>query len=218
MESFANRPSITNPMLWLDLETTGSNPNADCIIEIGCILTTHDLQGRPGVSAPEGAAIPSAEFTSIVKPSEAGLGRLMQNKVVREMHQKNGLLDEIVDASDEFSQDKVTKRLLSWLDHSLAPWYQLDMSAGRTVVIAGSGVGHFDMAFLRRYMPQLMQRAKYWPIDIGTIRRAYDMWDWGTTISVENDNKTHRALDDARCHLREARAFKAHWNAQSSKS
>ena len=31
-------------------------------------------------------------------------------------------------------------------------------------------------------------------------------------MSSANDGKTHRAMDDIRCHLEEARAFKAHWN------
>ena len=32
--------------------------------------------------------------------------------------------------------------------------------------------------------------------------------------STENDNKTHRALDDVHCHVAEARAFAAFWKSK----
>ena len=187
--TFEDRPKLEDKWLWLDLETTGSDEANDCIIEVGCVLTTHDL-------------IELGEFTSIVKPEALGLGRMLQNPIVRAMHEKNGLLSDVLEATDSDLPHKVTQRLLEWL-----------VVAGgeqSKVALAGSGVGHFDIRFIRRYMPQLAKFLRYWVIDIGSIRRADDMWV-GTTISVENDNKTHRALDDVYCHLAEARAFAAFW-------
>jgi oligoribonuclease len=188
-KGFQNRPKLTDRLLWTDLETTGSNVDKDCIIEIGCILTTHDL-------------IPLGEFTAIVKPDPCGLGRLLQNSVVRAMHEKNGLLADILESTDDDRQHHVTARMISWLT-------DLGTEKGG-IALAGSGVGHFDSQFVRRYMPQLAEHLRYWVIDIGTIRRAHDMWV-GTTVSTANDRKTHRALDDIRCHLEEAQAFRDMW-------
>jgi oligoribonuclease len=196
MSNFADRKPLRNHLLWTDLECTGSDEEDDEIIEIGCVLTDFTLDELDS-------------WTSVVKPSAAALGRMMQNDVVREMHEKNGLLDDVLRQKNPRIHE-VTRQLLTWLDN----WG----IANGDLVIAGSGVGHFDMRFLRKYMPQLVPgKCKYWCIDIGVVRRAWDMWV-GTDVSAANDRKTHRALDDAYCHLDEARAFRDLWNQQASNS
>lgn len=182
-------------LLWIDLETTGSDVDKDCIIEIGAILTTTDLEVL-------------GEWQCVVRPSAEGLGRLVQSPVVREMHERNDLLRTLFDGGNfVWSQHAATKGLLKWLG-------DLGAKEGRTV-LAGSGVGHFDRRFIARYMPQLDRFLRYWCIDIGVVRRAHEMWV-GTEVSTANDGKTHRALDDIRCHLDEARAFKALWASHAA--
>lgn len=180
-------------LLWLDLETTGSDETKDCIIEIGCVLTTADLE-------------PVAEFTSVVQPNAEGLGRMMLNPIVRDMHKANGLLDAVLCINGEEEVPPVhhvTGALLRWLDDNGAKQGKL--------VLAGSGVGHFDRRFIARFMPQLDRFMRYWCIDIGVIRRAHEMWVGEGPLCHFNDGKTHRALDDARSHLAEAQAFRNHW-------
>lgn len=180
-------------LLWLDLETTGSEVEHDCIIEIGCVLTTTNLTEI-------------AEWSSVVTPSPLGLGRLMQNAYVRNMHETNGLLGEILaDDATEIRPHDAAKSLMAWLAANNA-------GQGRTV-LAGSGVGHFDRRFIARYLPQLDKHLRYWCIDIGVVRRAHEMWSGAPQPSSANDAKTHRALDDARCHLAEARAFALLWES-----
>lgn len=177
-------------LLWVDLESSGSDETKDCIIEVGAILTSTGL----GVLG---------EFQSNVEPTAEGLGRLMQNPVVRAMHESNGLLAELLGPMPTPKAHEVAKRMLEWLAHH-------DAKQGH-VVLAGSGVGHFDRRFIARYLPQIDRFCRYWCIDVGVIRRAHEMWV-GTEVSRANEGKTHRALDDIRCHLEEARAFKALWN------
>lgn len=183
---------MSDTLLWLDLETTGSDESKDSIIEVGCILTTHDL-------------MPLGEFTAVVAPEAEGYGRMMLNATVRKMHDGNGLLWELSEGHGRRPHE-VTKDLLAWLVGCGA-------KEGHTV-LAGSGVGHFDRRFIARFMPQLDPFLRYWVIDIGVIRRAHEMWV-GTTVSSANDGKTHRALDDIRCHLAEAQAFRDLWQASS---
>jgi oligoribonuclease len=186
-------PECQDCLLWLDLETTGSDVAHDSIIEVGCILTTTDL-------------VVFGEFQAVVVPEAEGYGRLMLNDFVRGMHTNNGLLEDLTAGLGK-KPHEVTKDLLAWLR-------SLGASEGRTV-LAGSGVGHFDRKFIDRYMPQLSRFLRYWCIDVGVVRRAHEMWV-GTVVSTANDGKTHRALDDVRCHLAEAQAFRDLWADDSS--
>jgi oligoribonuclease len=177
-----------NWLLWLDLETSGSDVDKDCIIEVGCVLTTWDLEEM-------------GEFQSLVAPTPEGLGRMMMNDVVRNMHEKNGLLQELLDtgAAKLAPIHKVTSFLLEWLKVHGIP--------EKSLILAGAGVGHFDKRFIDKYMPQLSNYMKYWVIDISVARRAYELWT-GKRILEEEEDKAHRALDDVRYCLKEARAFK----------
>lgn len=185
-----SRPPIRDHILWMDLETTGSDEANDCIIEVGAIVTTYDLQER-------------SCFTEIVKPFPLGLGRLLQNDVVREMHTTNGLLEDVLRASDAQRPHLTEQRLLSWLDG-------LGLSHGG-LVLGGSGVGHFDRRFIRKFWPTLNGRLRYWVVDVGVLRRTYEMWV-GPDPFRHNAGKTHRAIDDIRCHVEEARSFASLWS------
>lgn len=180
-----------DPLLWLDLETTGSDESVDEIIEVACIVTTTDLVG-------------DKTFSHVVRPSSAGLGRIYDNDIVYYMHRNSGLLD---DCRNAHSLNVIEANLTDWL---------ATVSTSNKFTLAGSGVGHFDMRFVRKHMPNLARRLNYPVIDVGVIRRAYRMWT-GETISTANDSKTHRALDDIRCHLEEARAYQAHWQKQKDR-
>lgn len=184
---------ITDPMVWLDLETTGSDEDEDEIIEIGCVLTSHDL-------------VEMDTYTQVVRPSKEAIRRLNNVDVVRKMHEANGLLTEIHQYYDELAGPaEVEADVIAWLtSHGCQP---------RKTILAGSGVGHFDRRFLRRHMPELDAFFRYWCIDIGSIRRAHRMWVGPTgNISSQNDNKNHRALFDAQCHLAEAQDYAKFWN------
>lgn len=177
-------------LLWLDLETTDTDETRDGICEVGAVLTDQNL-------------VEWASFQSLCHPGDEGFGRLLGNPVVRAMHAKSGLLDELLLAPADLPKPhEVARSLLAWAtDHGA--------EASRTV-LCGSGVCHFDRRFLRRWMPQVEQFFRYWPIDVGVIRRTHHMWT-GTGSPSHNELKTHRALDDARCHLAEARAFRDLW-------
>lgn len=183
-----------NHMLWLDLETTGSSAEADDIIEVGAILTTADLEVVD-------------DFEELVRPSDAALGRMMRNAVVREMHEANGLL------ADVLRDDALEARPAGFVGFEMTEWLKGNGAKEGKVVLAGSGVGHFDRKFIDRQMPKLSKYLRYWCIDIGVIRRASEMWGGPRPEVNHNDAKTHRALQDAYCHLEEARAYRALWAA-----
>lgn len=181
-------------LLWLDLETTGTDETKDSIIEVGVVATTADL-------------VQLGEWTEVVHPTDQGLGRLLRTPPVRAMHEANGLLDLLLQEGDRHHTIGAVDFLLAgWLAemahvHGVSRW-----------VLAGSGVGHFDRRFIKAQMPKLDRVLAHWCIDVGVVRRAYAMWTDTVEIQPQQvPSKTHRALDDARFHLEEARMWRRMW-------
>ena len=182
-------------LLFTDLETTGLDPTRDDIIEAGLILTTTDLTVI-------------AELQQLVRPSRQAVRRLLADDTLLRMHGTNGLLTALGvhdgREPDTYPADVVPvadaeQRVLDLLhDREIRPGQ---------VHIAGSGVAAFDKPFLAGHMPRLHAHLHYAPIDVGVLRRTWQMWT-GADLVTANQDKTHRALDDARCHLAEATAFR----------
>ena len=182
-------------LLFTDLETTGLDPRLDGIIEAGFILTTTDLTVV-------------AAIQSVVRPTEPAIRRLLADENLLRMHGANGLLAALgvncgrapLGFADHVGPVAAAERLVTDLLHQ--------HGIGRGMVhIPGSGVAAFDRPFLARLMPHLNALLHYAPIDVGVLRRTWQMWTGGDLVTVNRD-KTHRAMDDARCHLAEAVAFR----------
>lgn len=175
-------------MLWLDLETTGSDSEYDEIIEIGAFLTDPNLEvvGDP--------------FEIVVRPTPFAFDRMMNNDVVREMHLANGLYNDCAVAEDTIgdAEDKMIRWLIAY-----------DVNRGESrVILSGSGVSHFDRRFIHRQMPEAERFMVHWPIDVGVVRRFLDL-SGVLPDDQRPPDKKHRALDDARLHLEEALSYRA---------
>lgn len=172
-----------NVILWIDLETTGSSDEAD-IIEFGAVLT----DASPDLNQ-------LGEYTATnysTKPYESD--------VVVQMHQKSGLTDDLI-TPNFLGVSSLEREVLKWINDTVGyssehmPW-------------GGSGVGHFDSKYIRRDMPYLSKRLTYWVYDVGVLRRMLRL----AGIEYESGNadsstKTHRALDDIKLHVQEARDY-----------
>lgn len=176
-----------NHLLWIDLETTGTNEKLDEIVEVGFIVTDKNL-------------VEIASGSRVLQVSERGWRRLEDNPVVYTMHTENKLVEDLR-AFDGNLPD--AREFEIWLLETLS---DLGVESHK-VMLAGSGVGHFDRRFIKEHMPLLDTVLAYPVIDIGVIRRFYSEL-CGMEVSAINDGKTHRALDDIRCHLEEAKWFK----------
>jgi oligoribonuclease len=184
-------PEITH-LLWIDLETTGTDERADPIIEIGCILTGWDLQQVE-------------PFQDIVVPDPTRFprwrGRLAANDYVHKMHKDNGLLAEIDQAPSNAGTHAqgVEADVLDLLKRHRVKEHQ--------VMLAGSGVSHFDRRFLKMQMPFLDAYLAYPNLDIGIVRRFLEKV-CGMHLPELETGKTHRAYDDIVHHLNEAAAYR----------
>lgn len=196
-------PPRDDVILFLDLETTGVDERLDNIIEIGMSLVSTQ-EGYPEISA----------FSLVVEPTDNAFLRMMQNDTVRNMHDANGLLDEIqqlrvgnIKRRSGMDADGYVPVGPSDADRAIQRWLREDTPVGRNtthIPYGGSGVLHFDRRFIDRYLPRLSERITHWAYDVGVMRRAFTKF--GVQPS-DIEGKTHRALDDARVHAEEWRYY-----------
>jgi len=183
--------------LFLDLETTGSDKELDEIIEIGVVALDTTKEDVPEIRA----------FSSIVLPSAKAMHRLLSKKVVREMHEKNGLLDELYAGIDEMNSGHLgpPRHNPIYVSNQLNLWLNEIAGTDDThIPYGGSGVMHFDRPFIDKTFTLFGRRLTYWAHDVGPIRRAY-VKAGGVNWPDQEVGKTHRALDDARFHAEEWR-------------
>ena len=177
---------VSNLALILDTETTGNEPDSE-LIEIGMVM----------LDVP--SLVELGEFTIVIDPSEDQFTAMVNKHVVREMHEKNGLLKDLRDGKGV--HPNVADALISkWLD-------QFTENDRTHIPYGGSGVAHFDRQYIARQLPRLNRRITYWALDVGCVRRIFAL-QGASTASI--DAKTHRALDDAKVHADELR-----WYAQA---
>lgn len=188
-------PTHPTHLLFLDLETTDSDPMTGhaAILEIGAIITKWE---------PDLPVV--ARASMLVRPagnaSDHDLMWARMLPVVRQMHTDNGLWQEATTSEDAWATHEADDAITGWLAEHV----------GETQVpIAGSGVGHLDVPFVRAFLPRLSTRVTYWPLDIGHTRRLLDLAGRGDLVDLVNDveAKPHRGLGDAELHVAEARRY-----------
>lgn len=174
---------IPKHLLWLDLETTGTSEYVHKIVEVGVAITD---------ATPDLTLVQSAQF---VIYNDLDVLEHMESVVV-DMHAKSGLLADIVKGNG----DKITD-----VDAELHEWVKPYLNEGGIIHLAGSGVGHFDMRFLKRHMPRLFAQLEFAPYDLGSLRRFLRL----VGIEAEERSLSHRALGDVFDHISEARELLA---------
>lgn len=163
-------------MFWTDLETTGSALETNALIEVGAVITDMALN-----------VMDSRSY--VVHP---GTFVFEMNDVVRKMHTKNGLLSDIYNKQIALPKEAVDLELSEWIRA---------YNGSNHMLFAGSGVMHFDRQYIRRDLPLTDARLTYFAIDVGVIRRTFEL-----LLNVPGwpeDGKTHRALDDILFHIEE---------------
>src|SRR5690606_15430889 len=138
-------------LIWIDLETTGLDPDRHVIIEIAVIVTGPDLVE---VAEP---------LCRLAYPSRKSLD--VMDPMVREMHETSGLLAEYFDEYERnpylFGEGRIGARTVE----SKVLEYLQEYTAPGACPLAGSSV-HFDRAFLARWMPRVHAYLHYRNFDV----------------------------------------------------
>tara|TARA_R110000822_G_scaffold289945_1_gene411988 strand:- start:258 stop:842 length:585 start_codon:yes stop_codon:yes gene_type:complete len=156
--------------LWIDLETTGLNPEYDRIMEVGWFLSEHH-------------EIVTDVQSVLITPDKIAWELMQQDLFVQSMHTENGLLKDM-DAFGTIMPEDAEDQILEDLDkHQVA-----------TPILAGSSV-HFDRAFIRNWMPRLDRRLSHRHMDTSALKMLFDSNGYQSVGAKQRDT-VHRALED----------------------
>lgn len=177
--------------LVLDLETTGLDETAPyaSILEFGAYLTRDDQ-----------ALTLVADATTLVRPPMVDEAWVNMHPAVRDMHTTSGLWNDVTTRPDAAMIGDLDNQLVAWLN---------GLTGTARIVLAGSGVSHYDQRWLRAFMPALHRRLTYWSVDAGVMRRMLEFAgrDDLVDLPTDVDAKPHRAAGDAALHLAELRRY-----------
>lgn len=158
-------------ILWLDLETTGLDPDRDHVLEFACVLTDNNLERLYA-------------YTAVVMPPAGWTTRL--NPHVQKMHDESGLLGDVINNLDSCMYPHHLDRTVASAIHNVTE---------QPVTLAGNNVGTFDRRFLRRKFPMVESLCHHRHLDCSTLweamRRAF-----GHDRPTYPHGTPHRAADD----------------------
>lgn len=161
-------------MAWLDLETTGLDPKTNTILEIGIVITNENLEA-------------GLEWSKIIIPHQNYLDGM--NDFVREMHTKNGLLEDL----------KSGQKPAMWVDQAETEAIKnLEVLFGfeeqqEKVPLCGSTIS-FDRSFLKQWMPRLDRYFHYRSIDVSSIKELAKYWY--PDLKELEKKEVHRSIPD----------------------
>jgi oligoribonuclease len=168
-------------LIWIDLETTGLDPETRVVLEIACLVTDKDLNelgdGIDLVVHQEGHAIGQLDPWCV------------------KQHAASGLLD--ASRASTTSLAEAEAQTLTYVRrHCLS----------RKTPLCGNSVC-FDRRFLIRHMPKLEAHFHYRNVDVSSIKELARRWRLAV-VEKQTKQSRHRALDDVRESIAELRLYR----------
>lgn len=176
----------TDPLVWIDCEMTGLDPDKDTILSISCYITDHQLE----LIEPKG-------YHAIISTSASALSQ-MGEWCIR-THTATGLVDAC-QSSSAISASQAATELLAYLQHQI--------TKPRVALLAGNSV-HADKMFLMRdpWAP-VLQWLHYRILDVSAMKEAVRRWASQDVLDgVPRKKLTHSADEDIKESLEEARYY-----------
>jgi len=176
-------PLLTQPLVWMDLEMTGLDPDRDRILEIAVVVS-------------DGALATLVEGPDLVVHQSPLVLAGMDEWNTRH-HGDSGLVARV--AASALDEGAVEEQVLVFLR---------DHVAEGVAPLAGNSV-HQDRAFLRRWMPRLHDWLHYRNVDVSTVKELARRWAPEVLAAAPAKAGNHRALDDIRESIRELAHYRA---------
>ncbi len=167
-------------IVWIDLETTGLDPETSVILEIAVIITDKHLNQL-------------AQTSLVVHHPNNALVDL--DEWVQTQHQASGLLEEVRHST--LTLAKAEAAALELVAAYCPP---------RACPLAGSSVC-FDRRFLMRHMPKLDAHLSYRQVDVSSLKELVKRW-YPDKAPTNGAGAQHRALPDILESIEELRYYR----------
>ena len=158
-----------NYLIWIDMEMSGLNPDADRVLEVAIVVT--DSQLVTVAEAP----------VKVVYQTDEVLDRM--DSWNKSMHKKTGLVDKVKAARQ--GEAEVEAELIAFLAQYLPE---------KTSPMCGNSICQ-DRRFLARYMPRLEAFFHYRNLDVSTLKELAKRWKPAIMTGLTKNGK-HEALAD----------------------
>ncbi len=158
-----------NALVWLDMEMTGLNPDADRIIEMAVVITNGQLE----------TIAESAVW--VVHQADAVLAGM--DDWNKKTHGKSGLIDKV--KSSVLAEPEVEAQCLDFLKRHVP--------AGKSP-LCGNSICQ-DRRFMARWMPRLEGYFHYRNLDVSTLKELCKRWKPEVAKGFEKKSR-HQALAD----------------------
>ena len=176
--------SYSENLVWMDLEMTGLDPDAERILEIATVITDSSMEileeGPVLVIRQDGALLAGMDDWN------------------REHHTKSGLVDRVL--SEGITEAEAEIQTLQFISRFV--------TKGESP-LCGNSIAQ-DRRFLSRYMPDLDGYLHYRNIDVSTIKELAMRWRPDVARGVEKTG-VHRALDDIKESIDELCYYRSHF-------
>jgi oligoribonuclease len=175
---------VTEPLVWIDCEMTGLDPQVDVLVEVAVVVTDSELN-----LLDDGLDILIATDPAKLEGME---------DVVREMHTASGLLEALATATTtlEDAEQQVLDYVQRWVPER------------RKAPLCGNSIAT-DRTFITRYMPKLDDHLHYRMIDVSSIKELARRWYARAYFNAPAKNGGHRALADIVDSITELRYYRA---------
>ncbi len=162
---------------------TGLDPTRHVIVEIATLITNNDLELV--AEGPDLVVSATAEELALMEP------------VVKDMHTRSGLLDEIQAAT--LTVAEAGAQTLAFLNEHI--------DQARSVPLCGNSIGT-DRRFLATFLPDIEEFLHYRSIDVSTVKELGRRWNPAALAEAPNKAGGHRAMDDIKESLAELRYYR----------
>lgn len=171
--------------LWIDLETTGIDPDSGEILEVAWFLS-------------DNWEILSEAKSLLVTPTGETFDLIKQDLVVSSMHRDSGLAADL-------ALSNYTLRIEDIEDEILFDLEEYWVASDKWTILAGSSV-HFDRSWIREYMPRLDKVLSHRHFDVSTLKMFFDSVGF-CHLGMRDTPTKHRALDDVKESYKLARKY-----------
>ncbi|QEL55388.1 oligoribonuclease [Chromobacterium paludis] len=174
----------TNNLIWLDMEMTGLNPDADRIIEVAMIVTDSQLN------------VLAESPVLVVHQPDAVLDAM--DDWNKNTHGKSGLIEKVKNST--VSEAEAERILLDFMAQYVPE---------RVTPMCGNTI-HQDRRFMARWMPRLEAYFHYRNLDVSTLKELCKRWKPEVAKGVVKRGK-HEALADILESIEEMRYYREHF-------